>query len=550
VHQTTAGRPLAGQALDRTPEDAQWIDLIANHFRPSGRRVTDVCFPDQAILRAFRRRPVVESHMAGSRSVLLGALSVTVALVASACTSPSPQAPWTTGVAYDTARAPNSRGLLDRRGLIHSHSIYSHDACDNCPRLLPDGTCPPKDYSGPEDILVPNKQCFNDFRDGLCAVKHDFDFLTDHQGLFADTEYPNTLLYKADRGDKLITRDGNPVASEAACPNGHTTLIMAGSECGGDPSSFLPVGIESHVAKELRPTTYGVDPNPETTAALRAKGAVLLTAHTEEWSVERLTDQTTQLDGFEMYNLHANLAFTSHGTTAALNLIGRLLSNDTTMATPNLIFLSIFSEDPRYLNTWGSVLAKGVHRTTTMGTDCHRNAFPQVMADGERADSYRRMMSWFSNHILVKPNADGGFDDVGLKTGLKKGRVYGAFEVYGYPVGFDYHAEVGSSIFEMGDEVDHTSGATLKVKMPAVQQLNPKRTPPTLTARILKAIDGGWQEVATGSGDLSFKPTEAGAYRSEIRIVPLHLREDLNGDADTLLAQDYVWIYSNPIYVK
>ena len=45
---------------------------------------------------------------------------------------------------------------------------------------MPDGTCPPKDYSGPEDVLVPNWQCYEDFRDGICKVKHDFVFLTDY----------------------------------------------------------------------------------------------------------------------------------------------------------------------------------------------------------------------------------------------------------------------------------------------------------------------------------------------------------------------------------
>jgi hypothetical protein len=90
----------------------------------------------------------------------------------------------------------------------------------------------------------------------------------------------------------------------------------------------------------------------------------------------------------------------------------------------------------------------------------------------------------------------------------------------------------------------------LKVAMPHIQNLDPTRTPPMLISRILRAIDGGFEEVAKGSGDLSFTPTQAGAYRAEVRIVPLHLREDLNGDADADLAHDYVWIYSNAIYVR
>ena len=37
---------------------------------------------------------------------------------------------------------------------------------------------------------------------------------------------------------------------------------------------------------------------------------------------------------------------------------------------------------------------------TTVGTDCHRNTFPQLLPDGERIDSYRRMMLW-TNDVLV-----------------------------------------------------------------------------------------------------------------------------------------------------
>jgi len=172
------------------------------------------------------------------------------------------------------------------------------------------------------------------------------------------------------------------------------------------------------------------------------------------------------------------------------------------------------------------------------------------MQDGERVDSFRRMMMWFSNHLLVRPKTDGSWDDRDLKDALRAGRLYGAFEVMGYPEGFDYHAEVGDQAYEMGDEVPLADQPVLHVSRPSVRNLDPNREPPVLKLRILRAITNGFEEVASGDDALTFTPTQPGAYRAEVRMVPLHLREDLHNDATTVLAHDYVWIYANPIYVR
>ncbi|MCP4503633.1 MAG: hypothetical protein GY822_27185 [Deltaproteobacteria bacterium] len=73
----------------------------------------------------------------------------------------------------------------------------------------------------------------------------------------------------------------------------------------------------------------------------------------------------------------------------------------------DLTLLRIYTEDQRYLDTWSKVLARDVKRVTTMGSDCHRNTFPGLLPDGERMDSYRRMMSWFTNHLLIRAEDDG-----------------------------------------------------------------------------------------------------------------------------------------------
>jgi hypothetical protein len=184
-----------------------------------------------------------------------------------------------------------------------------------------------------------------------------------------------------------------------------------------------------------------------------------------------------------------------------------------------------------------------------MGTDAHRNTLPLLLQDGERGDSFRRLMLWFSNHLLVEPKRDGSWDDRDLKDALRAGRLYGAFELMGYPVGFDFHAAVDGENFPMGSDVSLADQPLLEVHMPEIQNLQMDREPPMLTARILRAVENGFEEVASGPGDVSFAPQVAGAYRAEIRILPLHLREDMGTDDDELLAHDYVWIYSNAIYV-
>jgi hypothetical protein len=159
-------------------------------------------------------------------------------------------------------------------------------------------------------------------------------------------------------------------------------------------------------------------------------------------------------------------------------------------------------------------------------------------------------MRWFNNHILVTPNADGSWDDLGLKAALKAGRLYGAFEALGVPVGFDYHATAGDLVAEMGDSVALSAKPTLSVKLPAIENFDASKEPPAFTVRILRADGLNWDEVAKGSGDLTYTPTQPGAYRAEVREVPYHLREDLGPVASSYLSHDYVWIYANAIFVN
>jgi hypothetical protein len=423
------------------------------------------------------------------------------------------------------------RGMLDRRGMIHAHSVYSHDACDGEPR--------------DETTDAINEPCFDDFRRGLCQAGHDFVMLTDHGESFSRTEYPDTLLYRPDRGDELVERGGAPVASWAACPvaedidPNHRTLVMAGTE-----SNTMPVGLEAHVApdEDSRNAIYGAV-EVASVDAYKALGGVVLLQHTEDWTPEQIRD--LQVDGFEMFNLHAN---TITGAGGVFELIG-LQRTPEKLPQSDLVLMPILNEDPRYLATWSTVLARGDKRVTTIGTDCHRNTFPQELPDGERIDSYRRMMSWMSNHLLVRPDGKGEYDDQQVKEALRSGRLYGAFEVFGFPEGFDYRADAAGNTYEMGEDVPLADAPELVVERPRVRERDPVLEEPIIRLRILKAEEDGWRVVDDSDTEsLRYMVTEAGSYRAEVRITPRHLTRYLASFAD-LAEEEFQWIYANAIYV-
>lgn len=445
---------------------------------------------------------------------------------ASAVAPPDPdrdEPSWQPGDRVPGARTVR-RGLVDLRGLVHEHSVYSHDACDDAPR-------------DPATDAI-DESCLADFREGLCAAAHDFIFLTDHPDSFARTPFDDALLHRAPLGDRWVERGGAHVASFAGCPDGTETLLLVGSES----SRVMPVGLERHVGSDdaAREAAYSTL-DAESIAALREAGAVVLVAHTESKSVEELTD--LPVDGFEMYNLHAN--FASKLVEVGIPLLGEI-GDPVKLMAPDLVVVPILYEDPRYLSTWGTVLARGARRVTTMGTDAHRNSLNVDLPDGERIDSWARMNRWFSNHLLVRPASDGSFDDRAVVDALRAGRLYGSFDVFGHPADFDFHAEVAGGTREMGEEVG-ASGATLVVRAPRVRRLDPEAPPPPIRLVLLRAVEGGFEEVASGSSELRHPVGLPGAYRAEVRITPHHLRDAFHSHRE-LADREAVWIYSNAIY--
>lgn len=416
------------------------------------------------------------------------------------------------------------RGLTPARGIIHLHSPYSHDACDGMPRdPLPDGAV--------------NESCLADLRAALCTDRVDFAALTDHDGSMADESF--ATLFAMRGTDTAVTTMAGPIASQIHCDNGHTVTVTIGGE-----NTLMPIMLDRHPTAATNQALHDIynGDDAASAAAYRDAGGLVWMAHGEQHEVAEL--DAVGVDGMELYNLHANLdpnirkQYLGLSESGAITAVANFADTQPGHPEPDLAFLAFFAPSQPALDRWTAELAEGKHVAASAGTDAHENAFPILLADGERGDSYRRMIRWFANFPLV---AD-PHDPVQVKAAVKAGRMFVAFEAFGTPVGFDVHADLGGTTYEMGDTAP--LGATLTVTTPTVLGLDPSLPAPDITPKIIR-ID------ATGAHDVTGTTLDQpGAYRVEIWITPRHLGpylHDLGPDSANLSVP---WVYGNPIYVE
>lgn len=414
------------------------------------------------------------------------------------------------------------RGLVPARGIIHLHSPYSHDACDGEPR--------------DEDTGAVNEQCLADLRRALCAARVDFAALTDHDDSMAGEPF----------GDLLLARGGDQVLGPAnfmTCDSGHTALLLPGGE-----NDLMPVMIDGHPegTVEQRRALYNAA-DAAAVAAFRELGAAVIVPHSESRELDLIRELAP--DGMEIYNLHANIdpdireQFLGLDPAGAIREIVEFADTTEEGAEPDLALLSFLEPSAPAIERWDALLGEGMRIYATAGTDAHQNALPLVLKDGERGDSYRRMMRWFSNVVL----AEDPDDPVSIESALAAGRSFIAFEIFGTPSGFDVRA----SGAELGAEVSAGDGLVLEVALPVVYGLDPALPVPAIRARILRVDGGGVTEVAAGSGPSLSVPLDArGAYRVEVLIIPRHHGPYLRRLGSDLAEREHVWIYANPIYVR
>ena len=415
------------------------------------------------------------------------------------------------------------RGRRIARSIVHVHSPLSHDACDG---------------EGWVDGELADPDCLAHFRAALCDLRIDTAMVTDHAPHVNEVDFRGALWLRPE--DEAI--GDPPYAARMACDDAHRPLLTVGSE-----NRVMPIGLRRHPGEGLSGDAL-VDlydgSTPDALAAFREAGALLWVAHTEQQTVDDL--RTWGVDGLELYNLHADVdprirEEHLNDTSSDLGLLLEFMRANLRLA-PDLSALAFLSRHDVSLGRWDTLLAEGRRVAGTGGCDAHENAFATLLSDGERADSYRRMMSWITNHLVV--------DEItpdGVREALSAGRLYATHEVLGTPVDFDFVGESGESRFDMGDAAP--LGATLRVRRPRLPDGFPNDPAPDITVVLYRAAEGGAEEVArTTDDELVFVADRAGAYRVEVRMTPHHIGPFVVMRADRLV-REVTWVYSNPIFV-
>jgi hypothetical protein len=211
--------------------------------------------------------------------------------------------------------------------------------------------------------------------------------------------------------------------------------------------------------------------------------------------------------------------------------------------------LAFLSPNQPSIDKWNTLLGDGRKLAATAGSDAHQNAIPILFADGERGDSYRRVMRWFGNIVYATDPRD----PVGVKAAMRAGQIFALLEILGTPDGLDIRAESGATTFELGAAIP--AGAMIVVDLPRVRGLDPALPEPVVSARVIHIAtpSGTVTEVARqqGAGErLAVATSGTGAYRVELSIVPRHLGPYLGDLGPDLAEVELPWIYASPFYVE
>ncbi|HTR52156.1 MAG TPA: hypothetical protein VMJ10_15690 [Kofleriaceae bacterium] len=456
-----------------------------------------------------------------------------VALAACGSTSKPPLPAWSKSLP-DSSVMGSWRGYAASRGIIHLHSPYSWDACDDMPRdPLPLGTV--------------NEACLDDLRTALCTENIDFADLTDHGDTMSDEDFPTLFNMRGSDTAIMDPTTGDQIASQMTCDDGHVVTITVGTE-----NSIMPIMLHHHVpgAQADREAIYTAY-TPDAVAAFRDAGGLAWIAHTEQHPIADL--RMLQPDGIEVYNLHANIDPKIRGPylgldpTGAIDAALQFTAGGPNGPEPDLALLSFLEVNQPAVTAWNQALGDGRHLPATAGSDAHQNALPTIMPDGERGDSYRRVLRWFGNVVLVHDRND----PTEIESALAAGRLFAVFEMLGTPTGFDIHATTpAGAVAELGDTVQ--TGATLVVAIPTILGLDPSLPAPEIHATVLHVDATGATPVATNDvgGQIELPLVEPGAYRVEITMVPHHLGPYLGDLGPSSAEVEVPWIYASPIYVQ
>lgn len=471
-----------------------------------------------------------------------------------------------------------ARGLTSITGHLHVHSPYSHDACNYDP-MTPEGT--------------PKPECVQRIRDAICTVPRAFFMLTDHSSHMSEQVFEDLFLYDPAQGDELIIdAEGNIEANQILCSNG-TKTWNTWLSVGLEGSHNMPVGLEAHLDN---PGLYGVgfgideeyfDQADEIDDIHRQNGLALV-AHMEEEDVTTGRLGSLDIDGIELYNAHSNINVILNQHVFQLLWLEPWLAGSENPPESDYVALLMYPymnlepitkwDELNRLRATSGVIGTDVHENVTLDPYClmpelqrtctrlarHFPNFidyltkggPIPMGDGERLDSYVRMFRWFSNHLRGSIQAPRD-----VKTAIKSGNNFVTFDILGMPEDFDFIATAdGTHFTEMGQTMAYSPGTQLHITLPKLSTTDVRGDTWTqdelakaeIRGVLLQVDDNTTQTVAelkAGTETLDYTVTTPGAYRLEVYIRPHHLTKVLGGQPQ-YAREEYLWIWSNPIYIR
>lgn len=424
------------------------------------------------------------------------------------------------------------------RSIIHAHSPYSWDACDS--QGIVNGS--------------PNRECLKSLKFSLCLNQIDYLFLTDHPNAMTEYEFPQLLLQE-DQDQLSSFRGGggmaiNSIATCLALYPDFRPMIFVGFESG---PGLMALAMTGHLADR---TTYD-----DNTAALALQlqttaRAIVVIPHTESRTLSLI--QSINPDGIEIYNVHAVLDPKIRHSSLNLPPFKTIPSVLTYLAdpyrqeNPDFAFMHfVQTPEPIYFQIWNQLIASGRKVAGFGGSDAHQNVFSQTGADGERLDSFRKMLRFMTHYIFVvdRSNPDQ------VKASVKAGQSWLIFEGLGSPVGMDFFATVGTNSIGSGESMSLSGRtATVTVQAPQLHSKSPQGGKAFSIRMLLKQVnathaDGSDTVVASSSGEsINYQASSPGAYRVEIFITPQHLSTHLKS-FQKLSKNEYPWIITNHLYL-
>jgi len=413
------------------------------------------------------------------------------------------------------------------RVMMHMHSVFSHDACDNKPMEVKENG----------EIKV-NKDCLKDFKKAQCDHHVDAVFLTEHRKYFS--EYAFQKIIQAYDLDQYRVERAMFTGGVINCDDNHQVEVIPGSE-----NRLMTFGLKKHPERkkgwEMEWIYDAID--AENIEIFRRTGAIVGAPHMEKdkYTLELL--KMIKPEAVEMYNLHANIksVFVDKNIWKITNFIRHTLGFIFNPLIQTDLWMLVFLEldEKKTLTKWAQLV---MHQKTTgiVGSDIHQNILPIKMKDGERLGGYLRMGRWFSNYVYLP---SGNLNRDNLISSIVDGRVLGVFEILGIPKDFEFYIETENGEFPMGSEIAFKEGMLIRVKRPS-------NSPDYTYISLLKATDNGWKLVKQSKQrKLTFYVKEKGVYRVQINVKALHLWKFMYTKYN-IANKVFPWVMSNPIYLR